>query len=844
MSGISGDSSGGGERVPAVWGNVPQRNKNFTGRTYLLSELRERLGTKTTVVLPQAVYGLGGVGKTQLAMEYAYRFARDYEVVWWVSADQPGLVRAGLAALAPRLGLNVPLDRTEDAVAAVLDALRRGEPYTRWLLIFDNADQPEDLKGVQPQGTGHLLITSRNRRWQSVVETIEVDVFARTESLEFLQRRVPGIAPESADLLAEELGDLPLALEQAGALQAESGMTVDEYLALFAEKASQLLAENLPADYPQTVAAAWSVSKTAVAEHNPQALELLRRCAFFGPEPIRRDFFSNGRFALDEPMRGFLSDGLLLARATRELGRYALARIDNNENTLQVHRLVQRLVREELNAAEAEKIRHDVHLILAVADPGNPNDPKNWPSYAELSAHATSSHLVECQDPGSRDLFTNIVRYLYASGDNEVGFKEADHAITRWSEDSGPDDRHVLVMTGHKCNLLWASGEYQDAYELRRSTLERMRETLGPAHEETLALLSGHGADLRARGEFAGARVLDEESVELHQEVFADHLLTFYALNNLSVDLGLTSDYKGALELSERNYDDRRIFFGADDSIHVVRAQATLAMDQRQAGLYPEGRRTAERAYSLYRELIARGTLRELHADVLRAARILSVNRRKAGDFVEALALAEETYEKYTTSHPPDHPDRLYAGLNLGNALRAVNRTEESFNRINRTVSRFADALGPAHPYTYGSALNLALVRRQMGDLTEARSILDKSLAGLTDRLGQDHHYTLTCLANLATAISESGDAPAALQIGAETLPRFRELLGPNHPHTLVCATNYALDLRQVGRLDEADALAAETNERYHEVLFSGHPDVVAAVEGERLDFDFEPNPL
>ncbi|MDT3444369.1 MULTISPECIES: FxSxx-COOH system tetratricopeptide repeat protein [unclassified Pseudofrankia] len=833
--------SGRTERVPTVWGNVPQRNKNFTGRTHLLTDLRERLLTKTTAVLPQAVYGLGGVGKTQLAMEYAYRYASQYEVVWWVSADQPGLIRAGLAALAPRLGLTVPLDRTEDAVTAVLDALRKGEPHPRWLLIFDNADQPEDLKNLQPQGTGHLLITSRNRRWQSVVETIEVDVFTREESLEFLERRVPGIGPQSADRLAEELGDLPLALEQAGALQDESGMTVDEYLALFADKASQLLAENLPADYPQTVATAWSVSKATVGEHNPQALELLRRCAFFGPEPIRRDFFSNGRFALEEPMRGFLSDGILLARATRELGRYALARIDNNANTLQVHRLIQRLVREELGTAEAEKIRHDVHLILAVADPRNPNDPKLWPDYAELYGHVTSSALVECQDSGSRELFTNVIRYLYASGDFEIGLVEADRAIERWSADSGADNRYVLVMAGHKCNLLWTTGRYDDAYELRRSTLEQMRATLGPSHEDTLTVLGGHGADLRARGEFAAAKELDEEAVALHREVFADHLNTFYALNNLAVDYGLTSEYTLALELSERNYNSCRIFFGGDDNLHVVWALATLARDQRQAGRYLEGRDTAERAYGLYRELIARGTIRELHRDALRAARILSVNRRKAGDFPAALALAEDTYDKYTAGHPQNHPDRLFAGLNLGNALRAVNRTDEAFDRFDRTVGRFEQALGSTHPYTYGSVLNLALVRRQMGDPAEARRILEGSLAGLTDRLGPDHHYTLTCVTNLATAISESGDVEFGLQTGADTLRRFQSLLGPNHPHTLVCATNYALDLRHVGRVEEADELAADTIDRYGKVLYETHPDVVAAVEGRRLDFDFEP---
>src|SRR5215204_1927017 len=175
--------------------------------------------------------GLGGVGKTQLAVEYAYRHAWDYQVVWWIPADQPVLVRSALAALAPRLGLTgIAPERVEDAVRAVLESLRRGDPYSRWLLIFDNADQPETIRDLMPNGPGDVLVTSRNHRWQSLVDTVEVDVFTRRESLEFLKRRVPGGDERGSGRLAEELGDLPLALEQAGALQAETGMSAAEYL--------------------------------------------------------------------------------------------------------------------------------------------------------------------------------------------------------------------------------------------------------------------------------------------------------------------------------------------------------------------------------------------------------------------------------------------------------------------------------------------------------------------------------------------------------------------------------------------------------------------------------------
>ena len=324
------------DAVPDIWGNVPQRNKNFTGRDQLLNDLRGALTTGATAILPIALYGLGGVGKTQLVNEYAHRYANYYQVVWWIAADEIALVRSSLAALAPRLGLAILPGRVEDAVAAVLDALRRGVPYSRWLLIFDNADQPEEIRQFIPPGPGDIVITSRNRAWAQVIDALEVDVFSREESSLYLQRLVPGITRNDADRLAEALGDLPLALEQAAALLTETVMTVDVYLALLGEESSRVLGENPePAEYPLPVAAAWSLSVTRLREQTPFAWELLQRCAFFGPAPISLDLLDRGRYVLASPLRDTLDDPILLGRSIRALGRYSLARIDNYQRTIQ-----------------------------------------------------------------------------------------------------------------------------------------------------------------------------------------------------------------------------------------------------------------------------------------------------------------------------------------------------------------------------------------------------------------------------------------------------------------------------------------------------------------------------
>jgi NB-ARC domain len=179
------------ETMPAIWAAVPLRNKNFTGREDILHQLR--LGrTPGTASLPVALLGMGGVGKTALATEHAHRFASHYDVIWWIAADQPALVRSSLATLAELLGLeSATTSGIEAAASAALNALRRGEPFSRWLLIFDHADQPEELNDMIPRGPGDVLITSRNSRWEVVVDTITVDAFNREESRAFLPRRLP-----------------------------------------------------------------------------------------------------------------------------------------------------------------------------------------------------------------------------------------------------------------------------------------------------------------------------------------------------------------------------------------------------------------------------------------------------------------------------------------------------------------------------------------------------------------------------------------------------------------------------------------------------------------------------
>jgi tetratricopeptide (TPR) repeat protein len=835
--------------APRIWGDIPQRNKNFTGRDAILTLLRRSIASRVTAVvpedpLPQALQGLGGVGKTAVAIEYAHRYRGEYDVVWWIPADQLPLVRASLAALALRLGLTDSTATTgiEGAAKAALDALRRGQPYSRWLLIFDNADQPEDFPDFIPQGAGDVLITSRNHRWGGRAETVQMNVFSRTESVEFLRKRAPiEITDREADLLAEKLGDLPLALEQAGAMLAETGMPVEEYLKLIEEQIVKIMAEGKSAEYGTSVTAAWAVSVAKVRQQLPEAEELLRSCAFFGPEPIPRDVFRRGTGATSARISELMQDSILFAQAIRELGRFALVTIGGR--SISVHRLVQALLRGELSASEQSRYRHDIHLILAAAAPPSPADDRYWRRYRELLPHVTAeaTEFADCTVTEVRALALDVMRYLYLIGDHPSCVDMSSRFINQWTMDSGPDDPSVIDANRHYGNVLRGIGRNTEALAINEQNLDRARAVLGPGDAITLAIQTSVAADQRARGNFTAARDIDSEALDLSRAALGqDDPQTMRTISNLAIDYGLTSDYRRSQELSQLAHQlTSEATTGASPN-DVLISWYQMAWALRLQGKHQAARDVAEDALDYGRERLGAD-----HPATLRTATGLSVAlRRIAATRESAVELARDTYELARSRHGEGHPDTMAAAMGLSNSLRTVGQFQEALALADRAAATFAEIYGADHPYNYACQGNLAVMHRVTEQPEDARRLDEGALAGLTRRLGLQHDYTLLVAINLASDLALLGEREEAIKLGRDTRRRLIDLLGSNDQLTLACSANLALDLHAEGALAESAQLHADTMSRYADALGPSHPDTVVATGGGRLDFDFDPVPL
>ncbi|MFI7706203.1 FxSxx-COOH system tetratricopeptide repeat protein [Nonomuraea sp. NPDC049480] len=827
---------------PKIWERVPKRNPNFTGRNDLLSALRKSINTVTAVVAqPQALQGLGGVGKTQLAIEYAWQYRAHYDMVWWVPADQPMLVPSVLAGMASHLGLP-PASSTgvEQATQAVLRTLESGSPYRSWLVIFDNAEDPEYIKDFIPRGPGHVLITSRNSRWSDHEPTIQVDVFRREESVAFLRKRLgDAISPQEADRVADALGDLPLALEQAAALLARTLMSVEEYLALLAEQTSKLLSLEKAPTYPQSMTAAWQLSVSQLADRIPAAVEVLRCCAFFGPEPIPRDVFRRGNRAVGARLAPILSDPIELTNALSHLERLALVKVEPTTRTLQVHRLNQALLRDETPEKDRAELRHEVHLLLSGTAPADPDDTANWPRFEELAAHLEPSGLIDCRVPAVRSFALDLVRYMYVRGSYRQAQTLLNEYIQKWSEASGARHKDVLAAKVHLSNTYLQLASYARAAELIAETYELMEDSLGPEHSVTLWARTGYAAALRGRGDFDKAQELDAEAAEIYERLHGDtHPLTLRARHSLALDYALRSKYDQAGKMLQDVFLNQSSVEGVGRRT-LLTTWINLGRAVRLSGQFEVATDMAEEAYTY-----GVSQLGDDHPNTLLAARDFAISLRRSGRVAEALDLMRDTHTRLHRLYGGGHADTMAAALGLASVLRANGEFAEALDAAKPAVDHYPEVFGDDHPFTLAAKVELALLVRQNGDPEAARTMNEKALAGLTARVGTDHDYSVTCAINLQNDLAALGRHDEARAVGEETYRRIQTNFTADHYLALICAANLCLDLRATGAEEEAKRLHAETTRRFDAVAGREHPDALALLAGERIDCDFDPPPI
>jgi hypothetical protein len=691
----------------------------LAGREGLLAELDARLTLREGETRPQilTLCGLGGAGKTSVALEYAHRHLAEVAVAWQFPADDPAVLVAAFAELAAQLGARELLDAREP-VAAVHGVLAASP--TAWLLVFDNApDRTSVMAFVPPAGRGRVLITSRNPFWPPG-QMLDVPVLDPEVAAEFLVNRTGDANQQVALKLADELGGLPLALEQAAAYIQATHDTLVGYLALFRRRRPEMLARGEATGYDSTVAATWSLAVGRLDQSAPGAAGLLRLLAFCAPEAIPLRLLLQSRPGMagrlgDEVaplLAPLLEDPLAVSDAIAELRRFSLV-IPAAEGSVSVHRLVQAVTADQMPAELAREWQQAAAVLIEDAIPDDTELPETWLACAALLPHAQAALA---NDSGG---MARLAYYLGSSGSYSPARDLHRRVLDARERTLGPENPRTLITRANLAYWTGAAGDPDAARDLFAAVLPAYERALGSEDQVTLQMRHLLAFWTDRAGDRAAARDLYAELLPIRERILGpEHPQTLITRANLASLTGDAGDPATA----------RAIF------------SALLPAFERTLG--PENPHTlTTRSY-------------------------LAFWTGHAGDAAAARDLYAELLSVYERVLGPEHPDTVTVRANLAGWTGQAGDAAAARDLYAELLPIRERILGPEHPNTLTTRSYLAFWTGQAGDAAAARDLYAELLSVYERVLGPEHPDTLTTRGNLTYWTGQAGDAAGNPRLG------------------------------------------------------------------------------
>jgi len=742
---------------PRPFIGVPPRIASFTGRAEELDRLDAILMQDKPAAVTQAsvgraaVQGMGGVGKTSLAVEYVHRYRSLYAGVSWCPSETSTALLSALANLAVTLGA-VTAEEADVEKAAKAALRRLAEQRATWLLVYDNVPAPDAITDLLPSAGARVLITSRFSDWSELADDVALDVPPLEEAVALLESRTGRRDALGAQTLGDALGRLPLALDHAAAYCKRTQMRFADY----ATKASSLIsAAPRGAGYPRSVAASFDLAITEAVGQCPASEALMAYLGQCAPERIPMTL-----------VEGAVEDEGERLRALAALAEVSLVKHDPFEDTtlaVTVHRLVQAVARarSETNGSAQDAVGRLIARLVATY-PQEGRDPQSWPLCAKLTPHLLARRGAD--DASVSDLLNRAGVYFHGRGAYFQAAPLLRDALAMREKALGPEHPNTATSLNVLAALLQAQGDFGEARPLFERALAIREKTLGPDHPETATSLNNLGALLQSEGDLAGARPLFERALAICEKTLGpEHPDTAYALERLGGLLSEQGDFAGARPLVER------------------------ALAIREKALGPEHPHTA--------------------ASLNHLANLL----QDQGDLAGAWPLLERALAIHEKALGPEHPRTAHSLNDLGALLRHQGDLAGARPLFERALAIWEKALGPEHPDTATSLHNLGHLLRDQGDLAGARPLLERALAIRENAFGPEHPDANRARCNLSGLLLVTGQPTEALALGEIALAAHEKLLGRDHAWTKDSARVTAGALDALGRAEEAKAL----RERY-----------------------------
>ena len=672
-----------------------ERNQFFKGRDEFLKQIFDRF--RDTTPRPYqgriALFGLGGIGKTQTALEYVYRYQSSYNRIYWIAADNQASLLNGYQKIAKRSELQISLNSNPIEIAEhVLSWLRQEE---KWLLVIDNLDDINVLSTsnlghtnvvatLVPQ-TGpqqHTLITTRNPNSGGIpADGLEVPVLDPTNAIDLLSTLSKiAIAASSSESkqayqIIQALGYLPLAIEQAAAYVREVAGDFVTFLDDY-NKNHKDVHKWIPQgirSYPHSVATTWSMSFNIVRNNNSQAAELLQLLSFLNPDGILIEFLQSGVEALPDGLRQIVSNRIDMSKALIELERFSLLKWNRLTKTLLIHRLIQMVIRDEMSDADLMTLRT---IIIDLCDQSFPQEwinenRKLCREYiGQIMGPLLDLEIIRTEKSAS--IMFRVGWFLREDGKISDSERLSSQAVKIYREILGDDHCDTLTTMHNLASTYRAQGRTGEAAGLQEEVLEKSRRILGDDHPDTLTTMDSLAKTYSYQGKTGEAAGLQEEVLEKERRILGDdHPDTLTTMNNLANTYWAQGRTGEAAALHEQVLEKRRRILG-DEHPSTLTTMHNLATTYWARGRTGEAAALEEQVLEKRRRILG-----DDHPATLTTMNNLATTYRDLGRTAEAAALEEQVLEKRRRILGDDHPDTLASMNNLATTYRAQGRTGE-----------------------------------------------------------------------------------------------------------------------------------------------------------------------
>jgi tetratricopeptide (TPR) repeat protein len=800
--------------APTGLSMLPRRPAvGFTGREYSMRRLREALCRDASVVITQAEQGLDGVGKTELALQYAYSCRERYSLIGWIPASSQEHIGDGLAALAARI--HPQLGRTVKTPVAIEWALAWLRSHEGWLLVLDDADDVRLVESLAGRvDSGHILVTSRRGDdWCRPAAEIKLEALSPRAATDLMVRLTGTADRTAAGMIAAELGGLPLAVEQAAAYMGETGTGPRVYLERLC--AARGRTPN-GTDALSIISRIWDMTRSAIEARDPGAVRLLHVLARYAPERIPRELVAPAAdaVAVDETLR--------LLAAFRVIDRAAAA--GDGPAPVVIHRLVQSvLLSDPVAAASAGPDTALDWLVDAI--PGAPDaDVGGWPLWRRLTPHieTVTRHYADSAKPEPLGVLLDETALFYTA---QAAYSQAltyrEHALEVTGRMLGPDHPDVATALGNLARFYRVLGRVAEALPLAVRALTITERALGPEHPDVARALEGLAGTYREMGRVAEALPPAARALTIMDRTLgADHPDVAHALSNLALTLKALGRASDALPLEARALAITEAAMGADHP-EVAARLGNLASTYSGLGRPGDALPLEERALA-----ITEAALGADHPNVAVRLGNLASTYSFLGRPGDALPLEERALAITEAAMGTDHPHVATALGNLASTYSELGRIADALPLEERALTITEDALGAGHPHVATAMGNLALTCKALGLVGEALPLEERALSITEDALGADHPDVAVRLGNLAGTYRTLGWADESLPLERQALAIIEGALGTRHPDVATAMGNLASSYSKLGLAGDALRLEERALSITEDALGADHPDV------------------